>query len=208
MNKSDAGDRLSRDGGRRPTRRRPGRLRRGRFRIQVREDRRDHHRVFDAGNDAHRPAAGRAGVNVDPEHAPQALRLGHCGPVLARRFVVGLGPRLSCCAPAPPGLGHQCPVGAVGRENAVVAGQIHPRPGHQRAQPREQIQRLWQSVSRARNESLTAAMLVGAVSPHNWQRLSGPISPTQQSNSYWVATCGGCWLRYCRQKDIRIDSAH
>jgi hypothetical protein len=47
---------------------------RGLFLGEVGENLPDHHRIFDAGDDAHRPAAGCAGLDVDPEHALQALR--------------------------------------------------------------------------------------------------------------------------------------
>ena len=60
--------------------------------LQVIENPLDHHRVFDADNDLHRPAAGRTGLNVDAKDAFQALRpepapdliRGHGGPALSR----------------------------------------------------------------------------------------------------------------------------
>ena len=66
----------------------------------------------------------------------------HRGPALGRRCVLRPGRRLSCCAPAPPDLGHPRPLDAVRGEHALVAGEIDSRPGHQRGQPREEIQRL------------------------------------------------------------------
>jgi len=42
----------------------PGRFAFSPFRIQVGEDLLDHHRVFDAGDDPHCPAAGRAGLKA------------------------------------------------------------------------------------------------------------------------------------------------
>jgi hypothetical protein len=45
----------------------------GRFRIEAGEDLLDHHSVFDARCEAHRPAAHSAGLDVDAEHTLQAL---------------------------------------------------------------------------------------------------------------------------------------
>jgi len=50
-----------------------------RFRIQVSEDLLNHRRAFNATNDPHRPAAGRAGPDVDTEDPLEALRPGHRG---------------------------------------------------------------------------------------------------------------------------------
>jgi hypothetical protein len=61
-------------------------LRRGRFRIEVSEDLLDHHRILDAGDDAHRPAAHRAGVDVDVEYPLQALRPSHRRAALVGAF--------------------------------------------------------------------------------------------------------------------------
>ncbi len=47
---------------------------------------------------------------------------------------------------APPGPGDQCAVRTVGCEHTVVAGEVHPRPGQQRGQPRQKIQRLEHNV--------------------------------------------------------------
>jgi hypothetical protein len=56
-----------------PARRRPRCVHRARFVREVSEGRLDHHRIFDARDDAHRAAAARAGLDVDAEHALQAL---------------------------------------------------------------------------------------------------------------------------------------
>ena len=48
-----------------------------RFRIQVSEYLPDHHRVFDAGDDAHITAAFTAGFNADVEDALESLCPGH-----------------------------------------------------------------------------------------------------------------------------------
>jgi hypothetical protein len=50
---------------------------RARFVREVSEGRLDHHRIFDARDDAHRAAAARAGLDVDTEHALQALCPAH-----------------------------------------------------------------------------------------------------------------------------------
>jgi len=105
-----------------PARRRPGGLTCSRFRVEVGEDLLDHHRILDAGDDAHRPAAGRAGLDVDLEHALEALCPSHRSPALGRGTVVCLGRCLASCALAPPGLRHlEAPVRAVRGEHAVEA---------------------------------------------------------------------------------------
>jgi hypothetical protein len=59
---------------------------RARFARGVREHCLDHHRIFDACDDAHRAAAARAGLDVDAEHALQAL----CAQRIAARRSVGV----------------------------------------------------------------------------------------------------------------------
>jgi|GEM_PF-1761727 hypothetical protein len=54
--------------GRRPATRPSGSFRRGAFLIEVGEDLLDHHRIVNAGDDPHRPAAFPAGLDVDIEH--------------------------------------------------------------------------------------------------------------------------------------------
>ena len=61
--------------GRSPGRRRPGGLSCSRFRLEVSEDLLDHDRILDAGDDAHRPAAHRACLDVDAEGASFILHL-------------------------------------------------------------------------------------------------------------------------------------
>ncbi len=68
--------------GRRPARRQPRCVHRARFAGEVREDRLDHYRIFDARDDAHGAAAARAGLDVDAEHALQALCPAHRGAAL------------------------------------------------------------------------------------------------------------------------------
>jgi len=132
--------------GRGPARRRPGSLTCSRFRIGVGEDLLDHRRVLDAGDDAHRPAAHRAGFDVNAEHALEALCPSHRRPALGRGALVGLGRCLGSSALAPPGLRHLRPVGAVRGEHAVEADEIDSRFGHQRSEPGDEIQRLEEHV--------------------------------------------------------------
>ena len=100
--------------------------------------------VFDARDDADCPAAVRAGFNVDAAHALEALCPSHRGRALGRSAVFGAC--LGCRTLAPPRPGHPRPVPAVRGEHAVLAGEVHPRLGHQRSQPGEKIQRLEQHV--------------------------------------------------------------
>jgi hypothetical protein len=55
----------------------PGPFRRRAVLIEVRENLRDHHRVFDTGDDPERTAAGPAGLDVDAEYPFQALGPAH-----------------------------------------------------------------------------------------------------------------------------------
>ena len=97
--------------------------------------------ILDAGDDAHRPAAHRAGLDVDVEHPLQPLRPSHRSPALGRGSVVCVGCCLGSSALAPPGLSHLRPMGSVRRGHTVEAGEIDSRFGHQRGQPRDDIQR-------------------------------------------------------------------
>jgi SAM-dependent methyltransferase len=45
----------------------------------------DHNRILDTGDDPYRPAAGLTGLDVDPEHALEALRPAHGSPACSRR---------------------------------------------------------------------------------------------------------------------------
>ena len=62
------------------------------FHIQVGEGLGDDVGIFDAGNDSHSPAAGRAGFHIDVEHTLDALRLVHRGRVI---LVSAVGERRS-----------------------------------------------------------------------------------------------------------------
>jgi len=97
---------------------------RARFVREVSEDRLDHHRIFDARDDAHCPATGRAGFHLDAEHALPALCPVHRRAALGRRSRIC--PGSVCPTLAPPGPGDQCAVRTVGCEHAVVAGEVHP----------------------------------------------------------------------------------
>ena len=120
-----------------------------RFRIQVGEDLLDDLRILDARDDPHRPAAGRTGLDIDPEDPLEALRPGHCGAAFGwRRLLRVRGPGMRG-APAPPGRGHPRTVFAVRCEHPVETGQVHPRLGHQGGQPGNEIQWLEDDVRRA-----------------------------------------------------------
>ncbi len=79
---------------------------------------------------------------------PQPRRSAHLMPnTRFRRCAQRIaGRRSAVAALALPGPGDQCPVRTVGCEHAVVAGEVHPQPGHQRSQPRQKIQRLEHNV--------------------------------------------------------------
>ena len=68
--------------------RRPASFRRGAFLIEVGEDLLDHHRIVDAGDDPHRPAAFTAGLDVDIEHPLETLRPAHRCPSLGRGLLL------------------------------------------------------------------------------------------------------------------------
>jgi hypothetical protein len=85
-------------------------------------------------------------LDVDVEHALEALRPSHRRPPLGRGAVVCLGRCLACCTLAPPGLGHLRAVRAVRGKHAVEAGEIDARFGHQRGQSCDEIQRLEEHV--------------------------------------------------------------
>jgi len=59
-------------------------------------------------------------------------------------------------AQAAPGPRDQCPVRTVGCEHAVVAGEVHPRPGNQRGQAHQKIQRLEHNLRGAVIEAASA----------------------------------------------------
>jgi hypothetical protein len=112
--------------------------------IEVIEYLLNHHRVFDAGNDLHGPAAGRTGLNVDAKDAFQALRPGHGGPALSRRWWFIGYPGLVALAPF--GRGDQGAMFTVRRKHAVESCQVHSGLGHQGGEPGHEIQRLEDDV--------------------------------------------------------------
>jgi hypothetical protein len=69
----------------RPARRPPRGFGLSRLRIQVCEDLLDDVGILDAGDDPHRPTAGRKGLDIDPEHPLEALRRGHRGAAFGLR---------------------------------------------------------------------------------------------------------------------------
>ena len=115
----------------RPARRPPRTFGLSHLRIQVCEDLIDDVGILDAGDDPHRPAAGRAGLDVDPEHPLEALRPGHRGTAFGRRRLLRIrGPGV-LTAPAPLGRRHARPVLAVWRKDAVETAQVDPWFRHQ-----------------------------------------------------------------------------
>jgi hypothetical protein len=89
---------------------------------------------------------------VPPQPAQTSIsipntRIRHCAQrivALGRRSHIG--PRNPFPALIPPGPGDQCAVRTVVGEHTVVAGEIHPWPGHQRGQSHQKIQRLEHKV--------------------------------------------------------------
>jgi hypothetical protein len=60
----------------------------------------DHRRILDTGDDLHRTAAGLTGLNIDPEHALEALRLYALRvQLMAARRAAGLSSSTSSDAP-------------------------------------------------------------------------------------------------------------
>ena len=67
---------------------------RGVLSLQMGENLLDNRRIFDAGNDPHRPTAGTEGFNVDVEHPFQASPPGAyfwCAQVIDARRSAGVG---------------------------------------------------------------------------------------------------------------------
>ena len=89
------------------------------------EDLPDHRRVLDARQHPNLPPALLAGLDLNPEDPLEPLGL-RKRPVPLRR-----GPQVQCRGLAPPRRRHLSPPPAVGREDPVVAGQVHPRFRHQ-----------------------------------------------------------------------------
>lgn len=105
------------------------------------EDTVDDGRVFDAGDDPERPATVAAGLDVDAEHALEALRPRHGRTALGRCFagVVAGAPATT------PGRDLRAQ-GAVRSKHPVEAGEVHTRFRHQRNQAGDEIQRFEDDV--------------------------------------------------------------
>lgn len=88
--------------------------------------------VFDTSDDLDRTAAAFTGLDIDAEHTFEALRPGHGG--------MPRGIRLRVIPAVAPGRGHPGPQSAVGGEHTVIAGEVHPRLGHQSGQPGNKVQ--------------------------------------------------------------------
>jgi len=112
-----------------------------RLQSQVHQDLLDHRLLQDGGDDLQLAAAVRAVLQVEVEHPLEQL-----GPAQPHRVVMrtarlalggwsGLRGRLSLLRH------HQRAQLGVGREDAVEADQMQPRPGHQRRQPLHELQR-------------------------------------------------------------------
>ena len=86
--------------GRRPARRAPRGLGLGRFRIHVGEDLIDYLGIFDARDDSHRSATGRAGLDIDREDPFQALRPYHRGKAFGRGGLVRISLWEALASPA------------------------------------------------------------------------------------------------------------
>ena len=84
-------------------------------------------RIFDAGDDLHGSAAGLASLDIDVEHALEALRPGHDDMAFdGCPFCKSIG-SIGIASLAPAGRRDQCPVIAVGGEYAMEAGKIDAR---------------------------------------------------------------------------------
>lgn len=110
-----------------------------RFRIQVSKDLLDDLGIFSARDDPHRPAAGRAGLDLDTEDPFEALQSAHRGapfggcrlPWILPRFMLTTPATLSWCYPRP--------VVAVRRKDSLKASEVDSRFEHQGAQPAMQF---------------------------------------------------------------------
>jgi hypothetical protein len=98
----------------------------------------DDFRIFDAGDDLHRPTALLAAIDLDTEDAFESLRPTH-------RRVPRHRPALPFARnPTAAALARhdQSPESMIRGKHAVVARQVHSRARHQRGQAGQKIQRL------------------------------------------------------------------
>ena len=101
----------------------------------------DDGRLLNAGDDAKSTAAARAEVDLNGKHALEALSLGH-GPA---GILIGGCRGCSGMIGRWPG-NHLGPQGAVGREHAVISGQMGFWLGHQGDQPGDKVHRFEDDV--------------------------------------------------------------
>ena len=113
------------------------------------EDLPDDLRVLDARDDAHRPTAGRAGLDIDPKDPLEALCPSHRGAAFNWRSLLQICAAGMPAAPAPPRQSHPRAVVAARREYTVEARQVDPQWRHQRRQAGDAVQRLENDVRRA-----------------------------------------------------------
>ncbi len=88
------------------------------------------------------PAAGSAGLDVDVEHALQALCPGHGSPALGRRWLLLLIGYFGFGALPPLCRRHPRTVFAVGGEYTVKTRQANPGFGHHGGEPGDEVLRL------------------------------------------------------------------
>ena len=102
----------------------------------------DYRRVFDAGDDLHRPPALLAGFDVDVEYPLQALGPGHGGVAFGRRSVIRMeSVHVLVASPAPPRWRDGGTVSAVGSEHPMKSRQVDPGLWHQSGQSCNKVQR-------------------------------------------------------------------
>ncbi len=100
-----------------------------------------------------------ADLNLDLEHALEALRPGHGCVTLGWRLVVGVIRRAAVVAFTALGRRHERPMPAVGGEHAVEAHQVHARFGYQGGQASDEVQGL--------EDDMRGAVTVGGSLPDN-----------------------------------------
>ena len=120
--------------------------RRGQLFLQVGQYLIDHHRIVDAGDDTHRPAAFPAGLDVDIEHSLETFRPPHLCPSLGGGLLLAIVGGFGFVPPPPSGRCHQRTVFAVRGKDIVEACQVDARFGYQGGQPRNEIQRIKDDV--------------------------------------------------------------
>ena len=106
------------------------------------EDRLDQRWILNAGDDPDGTAARPTGLDIDVEHALQALRPRHGGVTLGWRLVLCVIRRAAVVASTPFRRRHERPVPAVRCEHAVEARQVDPGLWDQGGQSSNEVQRL------------------------------------------------------------------